>query len=167
MNIRKTEIGDIPAVLAVFENARAGMKAAGIPQWSGSYPGKEDVLKDIADGSSYVVCIGETVAATACIRFEEDPNYLEIDGHWLQSGPYGVIHRIAAAENRKRQGCASLLLQYALSLAAEKGASHLRIDTHEKNIPMRTWIAKNGFSYCGIVYMKSDGTPRLAFCRKV
>lgn len=167
MNIRKTEISDIPAVLAVFDEARTGMREAGIPQWSGTYPGEADVLQDIADGCSYVLCSGGQVAATACIRFAEDPNYQKIDGKWPQDVPYGVIHRIASGRDWKKKGCATLLLRHALSLAEEKGITQLRIDTHEKNRPMRAWIAKNGFSCCGTVYMKSDGTPRLAFWRNV
>ena len=45
---------------------------------------------------------------------------------------------------------------------AKERADHLRIDTHQDNLPMQGAIAKAGFKRAGIVYV-SDGTPRVAF----
>ena len=36
------------------------------------------------------------------------------------------------------------------------------LDTHEANGPMRHKLEKNGFTYCGIIYVE-DGTPRRAY----
>ena len=45
---------------------------------------------------------------------------------------------------------------------AEARCSNLRIDTHEKNIPMQRCLAKHGFTRCGIIYLE-DGDPRIAY----
>ena len=45
---------------------------------------------------------------------------------------------------------------------AKERVDHLRIDTHQDNLPMQGAIAKAGFERAGIVYV-SDGTPRVAF----
>ena len=38
----------------------------------------------------------------------------------------------------------------------------LRIDTHRQNIPMQNSLVKNGFRYCGIIYLES-GDERIAY----
>ena len=87
---------------------------------------------------------------------EEDPTYRVIEGKWLSSGaPYGVVHRIAVAENQK--GAGSFCLRYAM-----ERATSLRIDTHEDNIPMQNLLKKLGFIRCGIIYLP-NGDPRIAF----
>ena len=47
-------------------------------------------------------------------------------------------------------------------LLTSKICGNLRIDTHEKNIPMQGCLAKNGFARCGIIYLE-DGDPRIAY----
>ena len=39
--------------------------------------------------------------------------------------------------------------------AKKQGYKSMRIDTHEKNIPMRNLIEKNGFVYCGKTMLRS------------
>ena len=38
----------------------------------------------------------------------------------------------------------------------------IRIDTHEDNKPMRRFLEKCGFKFCGIIYLE-DGSKRLAY----
>lgn len=45
---------------------------------------------------------------------------------------------------------------------AKERADHLRIDTHQDNLPMQGASIKAGFERAGVVYV-SDGTPRVAF----
>lgn len=40
----------------------------------------------------------------------------------------------------------------------------IRIDTHRDNKPMQHLLNKNGFRYCGIIYLE-DGDERLAYQR--
>ena len=88
---------------------------------------------------------------------EDDPTYHEIfDGQWHCENPYGVIHRIAS------DGSGGIL-----KAAVEFAAGHvdyLRIDTHADNQVMQKAVRKQGFEYCGIIYI-ADGTPRLAYDR--
>ena len=49
----------------------------------------------------------------------------------------------------------------AFALAKQRYA-HLRVDTHATNRAMRHLLDKEGFVYCGIIYMP-DGSPRVAY----
>ena len=89
----------------------------------------------------------------------EDPTYQIIEnGAWLDNTqPYGTIHRIAS--NGQTQGVFNMVLDWCTA-----HCSNIRIDTHEKNIPMQRCLAKNGFVRCGVIYLE-DGDPRIAYQR--
>ncbi len=90
--------------------------------------------------------------------FGVDKTYLEIyDGEWRNELPYGVIHRIAVAENAHGKGVARACFDFAYSRC-----KNLKIDTHRDNVPMQRALLKCGFEYCGIIYLES-GDERLAF----
>ncbi|HBN29292.1 MAG TPA: GNAT family N-acetyltransferase, partial [Clostridiaceae bacterium] len=43
-----------------------------------------------------------------------------------------------------------------------KGVHSIKIDTHRENKSMQRLLKKNGFEYCGIIYLK-DKSERIAF----
>ncbi|ENI8789449.1 hypothetical protein ABZ032_003017 [Listeria monocytogenes] len=53
--IRLAEMQDVPAILAIFEQAREFMRTMGNPsQWPTSYPNRQLVEEDIRAGHCYV-----------------------------------------------------------------------------------------------------------------
>ena len=40
---------------------------------------------------------------------------------------------------------------------------HLRVDTHRDNRVMQNIFEKNGFVYCGTIYVTEDCHPRMAY----
>ena len=157
MQIEKAVLTDIPIFEEIYENARAYMRQNGnMHQWIGGYPQKEIIQKDIENGNLYKVVDGCEIAAVFCYFEGIDPTYNKIyDGEWLNSEPYGVIHRIAVASHRK--GVASFCFKYCLDRC-----KNLKIDTHRDNIPMRNSLLKNGFVECGIIYLL-NGDERIAY----
>ncbi len=158
MDIRKAKYDDLPRILEIYENARAFMVQNGNPtQWGSlGWPPETLVRQDIATGRGYV-CedAGQIVGV---FYFEHghriDPTYHSIDGAWIGNEYYGVVHRIASC----RKGVGSFCINWAY-----RQCGHLRIDTHEANIPMRNLLTKLGFQYCGIIYVQVDSSARLAY----
>jgi len=151
--IRPSTVADIPLILNMLEYSRSLMRADGnMTQWVG-YPTREDVLDDIARGVSYLIGEQGTVAMVPGI----EPTYAYIDhGRWIDTTtPYTTLHRMAKAPGT--HGIADI----AFSLAKQRYA-HLRVDTHATNRAMRHLLDKEGFVYCGIIYMP-DGSPRVAY----
>ena len=141
--IRKTLDTDIPAVMAIYDAARAFMRAHGnATQWPEGTPSAEQLAADIAAGGSYVCEVDGRVVAT--FAFLPGPDEC-----------YAVLHRVAS--DGTVHGIAAAMFAFA-----KECADHLRIDTHEDNLPMQGAIAKAGFERVGIVYV-SDGTARVAF----
>lgn len=157
LSIRKSALDDIPEMLEIFAAARRFMAGTGNPnQWTEDYPGEELLKSDIASGDSHVILSEGRIVATFVLRPGNDPTYDTIyDGNWPNDLPYATIHRIASRGERK--GMLHAAMQYAL-----ERYSAIRIDTHKDNTVMRNAIAKEGFTYCGIIHCW-NGTERLAY----
>ena len=54
------------------------------------------------------------------------------------------------------------LLSGLITATAFSQCGNLKIDTHENNVVMQNLLKKNGFTYCGRIYV-DDGGERLAF----
>ena len=87
----------------------------------------------------------------------DEPTYAYIDhGRWIDTiSPYTTLHRMAKVSG------AHGIADTSFAVAKERFA-HLRVDTHATNRPMRHLLEKEGFVYCGIIYMP-DGSPRVAY----
>ena len=155
--IRKTLDTDIPVVMAIYDAARAFMRAHGnATQWPVGTPSAEQLKSDIAADGSYVCEEDGRVVATFAFLPGPDSSYDVIeDGQWRSDAPYAVLHRVAS--DGTTHGVAAAMFTFA-----KERVDHLRIDTHQDNLPMQGAIAKAGFERAGIVYV-SDGTSRVAF----
>ena len=160
IHIRPAKKEDIENIMPLYTYAKKFMAAHGnSSQWSGNYPAREDILKDIANDNYYVCTsdneLGKIVAGFAFIIGRE-PNYTVIEnGTWHSDRPYGTIHRIAS--NGQAKGIARSCFDFCRSKI-----NCLRIDTHADNLPMQKAIGSYGFRYCGIIHV-ADGTPRNAY----
>ncbi len=146
-------------MLEIFDCARKFMRDTGNPrQWyMRGWPPESLIRSDIEAGKSYVCTDEGRVVGTFFFNFGEsvEPTYREIDGKWLGSDNYGVIHRIAT-DGTKGVGT------FCISWAFEK-CRHLRIDTHPDNIVMQKLLSKLGFERCGIIKIVEDDDPRIAY----
>lgn len=159
MEVNEAKLTDIDAILEIIGQARIIMRETGnASQWGNGYPSREIIAGDIHSGHGFVCSVDGDIVGYFCFMQGKDidPNYLVIkNGQWLNDKPYGVIHRLASG--RKAKGIARASFDFAFSKI-----NNVRVDTHHDNIPMQNFLKKNGFAYCGIIYV-SDGTPRDAF----
>lgn len=162
MTIRPATDTDLSRILEILDEARAIMRENGnLTQWSNGYPSAEVILADIAAGEGFMCMEGEQSVGYFCFMVgkDPDPNYCRIEGDWLNDDPYGVIHRLASA--RLVRGVAGAAFSFAFSRI-----HNVRVDTHRENVPMQRFLEKEGFRYCGTIYV-ADGTPRDAFQKSV
>ena len=145
-------------VLSLYEEARRFIRDHGNPdQWGNVHPPAEMVQEDIRAGKSYVCVEDGKLLGVFYFANEVEPDYAAIyQGAWLNDAPYGVMHRVACPGRKK--GTASFCVAWCL----EQSGGNLRIDTHEKNLPMQGMLAKNGFTRCGLIRI-SNGEERVAY----
>lgn len=144
----------------IFEQAKRIMRKDGnMHQWRDNYPSTDIIKKDIQNGHSYVCLENGEIIGTFAFIPGKDPTYAQIyEGEWLEDTlPYGVIHRLASTEASK--GVAKACLQWC-----HAQIPNLRADTHRDNRILQHILKKDGFHYCGIIYL-ANGDERLAFQR--
>ena len=165
MKIQLSTFEDIPAIIAIINDAKEYLASQKIDQWQNGYPNAEQVANDIKNNESYVVINDENeVIATAMFTTNPEPTYKIIDGNWNidENEKYGVVHRMAIKKEFRKFGLATFMFHEFHQQLLEKNIKSLKIDTHEKNFGMQALIKKLGYTYCGIIYTNYHA-KRLAF----
>lgn len=159
---RKARDEDLEAILLIIEDARKRMKAHQSGQWQDGSPSRAVIEKDIKDGNFYVaVMLDKPIAVMAVLDYEEAYESL-LSGEWAHQGRYKVIHRFAVASDYLSRGVATFMLKMCEALALAEGVHLIRIDTHEKNIPMVKLLKKNGYQKRGSTLIEKT-KPRIVF----
>ena len=161
MEIRASEAEDLERMKEIYAAARRFMAEHGNPrQWGPTcWPPEELLRQDIREGNSYVCVEDSRVVGTFYFVQGPDiePTYRDIeDGAWRDDSPYGVVHRIASDGSVK--GVGSFCIQWAFDRCG-----HLRIDTHGDNTVMQGLLQKLGFERRGIIHVREDSDPRIAY----
>ena len=122
-----------------------------------SYPSNDVILHDIKVGGGYVVEDDGTIVAYFAFLPSPEPTYAKIyKGRWTDDTlPYHVVHRIASYP--EAHGIFKSIIDFCFA-----HDSNIRIDTHRDNKIMQHVILRQGFTYCGIIYLLS-GDERLAY----
>ncbi len=163
MEFRKAVESDIDRIMEIIRQAQAYLKEQGINQWQNNYPNTETIKNDIDKGYGYVLLKEGEIVGTVSVSFDGEKTYEKIyDGKWISNFDYVVIHRIAIDRRFKGRGLASEIMKNIEEMSLKRNIHSIRIDTHEDNKPMQRLIEKNGFQYCGIIYL-ADKSKRLAF----
>ncbi|MGY8943386.1 MAG: GNAT family N-acetyltransferase [Flavobacteriales bacterium] len=165
MKIQLSTFEDIPAIIAIINDAKEYLASQKIDQWQNGYPNAEQVANDIKNNESYVVVNDENeIIATAMFTTNPEPTYKIIDGNWNidENEKYGVVHRMAIKKEFRKFGLATFMFHEFQMQLLEKNIKSLKIDTHEKNLGMQALIKKLGYTYCGIIYTNYHA-KRVAF----
>lgn len=164
---RPSEMKDLDEIMQIYVDAQAHMERGGNPQWPKGFPDRTDITGGILGGILYTVeCGGEIAAVFSAMNYDND--YDGIDGRWLTKGNYLAVHRVAVAEKFLRQGVATYIVDCAAhEIAVKRGRGSIRMDTHEKNAPMRALLKKCGFAECGTIELVRDYSRRIAFEKKL
>lgn len=163
MKFRKSKTNDVKSIMKIINQAQEFFKNKGIDQWQNNYPNEDTIIGDIKNIESYVLEKDGEVVATSMVTFKGEPTYESIyDGKWLSNNKYAAIHRVAVSNNHKGLGLSTEIIKCVEKLCVDSGVHSIKIDTHEENIPMQRVLEKNGFKYCGIIYV-DDSSKRIAF----
>ncbi len=161
MEIRHSTEKDFERIMGLYKHARLFIAEHENPsQWGpAQWPLEQLIYDDILHQTSYI-CIHENqIVGKFFFSAGDDiePTYQRIENRkWIGDNAYGVVHRLACDGSVKGIG------KFCLDWIYQK-CEHLRVDTHEDNIIMQNLLKKMGFTYCGIIYVASDNSPRLAY----
>lgn len=163
MEFRNSVKSDVKEIMSIIKEAQNYFKEKCINQWQDGYPNEESIISDIEGKESYVLLENNKIIATAYLSFSGESDYDVIyDGKWRSEGKYAVVHRVAVLNEIKGNGIASKLFKNIEKICLESNINNIRIDTHRENKSMQRFLNKNGFEYCGVIYLK-DKQERIAF----
>ncbi|MGL5112458.1 MAG: GNAT family N-acetyltransferase [Flavobacterium sp.] len=161
MILQKAQQSEIPVIWEILQSAILQRKHDGSSQWQDGYPNLETVTDDFVKGHAYVLLENSTILAYAAIIFGEEPTYTSIEGEWLSTGDYVVVHRVATVPECKGKGIATLLFQEIEALSISKNVFSIKVDTNFDNYAMLRILEKMGYTYCGEIFVRKS--PRKAF----
>ena len=157
-NIQKSDISNIDTIMQIIASGRDIMRLSGNNlQWTCGYPDRKTILEDINSGNHYTVYKqNDPVAVFSFIKGPDETYKTIYDGAWIdENKPYYVIHRLGKLP--QYNNVFKEVLEYCFHLT-----DNIRTDTHRDNHIMQHLFEKNGFRYCGIIYLL-NGDERLAY----
>ena len=156
MNFREAKKEDIESILEVISHAKEYMKKNNSTQWNENYPNKETIINDIENSIGYVLIVENLIRGYIVVDFSDDEIYKNIKGKWKTFGNYASIHRCAIHKELRGQGYGSELFKFAEKLALSKNIRSVRVDTAPENETMKHLFNKNGYEYCGTVFIDGE-----------
>jgi ribosomal protein S18 acetylase RimI-like enzyme len=142
---------DIDAVHTLLAAAGARLAARGFPNWIPPYP-RERVAENVSDGIVWLVRDGVQgageIVATYVLRPIPTHPYAGIDWH-APNAIARYLNRLAVDPRHQGRGIGSWCLQHVAEQCASDGASAVRCDVLQANIPLRRFYERNGFAERG------------------
>lgn len=178
MNFRKSTFNDVDRILEIIEKAKIELKKLGLDQWQNGYPNREVIENDVKNRISYVLeeisekddksknQSSKKIIGTIVLSPEKEAPYSKIEGKWITNDDYIAIHRLAVDSEIKNKGIATKILEFSEEECIKNKILSIKTDTHENNEPMKRFLEKNGFSYCGVIYLDKEpdvGEKRIAY----
>ena len=149
--IREARLTDMDEIMLVMDAAKGIMRQSGnMHQWGEGYPSEAVITADMEKKGGFVVVDDGMVVGYFAFLQSPEPTYARIyEGKWIDDvQPYHVVHRIASYPDA--HGIFSSIMDFCFS-----HDRNIRIDTHRDNKIMQHNILKQGFTYCGIIYLQS------------
>ncbi len=149
LKLRQADHRDLPEIIVIIDLARKAMKAHGSGQWQDGTPTAQTIANDINNQQFFVATLNKhIVGCMALLDYEEGYDVL-LEGAFIHHDKYKVIHRFATHQDFVNNGIAGFMLEEAELIAKAKAVNLIRIDTHQKNIPMMRLLDKHGYVNCG------------------
>lgn len=139
-------------------------------QWQGKEPSLKTIQNDVKHKQFYLLEDGNQVIGGAALLSKDEAYDHLISGSWINQDPYIVIHRFFLHPTFHGQKLGKVLLTCIEDLVWARGIQNIRLDTHERNIPMRGLLKSLKYVEVGrvnlpqagerLVYHKVRGTPK-------
>jgi ribosomal protein S18 acetylase RimI-like enzyme len=138
---------DIDAVYALLASAGARLAARGFPNWLPAYP-RERVAENIDDGLVWRVVSGEELVAAYTLRPLPTHPYVGIEWHDAEAIAR-YLNRLAVSPEHQGRGIGRWCLAQVAEQCAAEGATAVRCDVLQANVPLRRFYERQGYEARG------------------
>jgi GNAT superfamily N-acetyltransferase len=126
-------------------------------QWQGKEPSLMTIRLDVQHHRYHLFLKDHTVIGGAALLSKDDAYDHLLSGSWLNQEPYIVIHRFFIHPEFQGKKLGKLFLSAIETKVWNQGIRNVRVDTHEKNLPMRGLLTSLGFLEVGRVNLPLAG----------
>jgi GNAT superfamily N-acetyltransferase len=154
--IRLATMNDVFHIMKMIDQSRTILASHESGQWQGKEPSQETIETDIKQSSYWVLEDNKgVIAGASLLPFDVDYQTM-VEGTWLNTEPYRVIHRMVVDASYHRQGIGMTLLANLEHLTRQQGVYNIKVDTHMNNVPMIRLLNKACYVRCGVVILKGN-----------
>lgn len=153
-------------IYGMYEKAKILLSFHNSGQWQNIEPSIKTLVKDIEEGNFFGLFQNDQLVGT-CAILNHDASYLQLThGAWLNEDSYKVIHRFVIDSTFHQQGLGSTFMALIEQKTIEEGVFNIRVDTHQRNIPMTNLLIKNRYIQCGEAFIEGAG-PRMVYHKEL
>jgi GNAT superfamily N-acetyltransferase len=157
LTIRKTTKKDSPWVVESIDACRPIMAAYDSDQWQGKEPSMKTIQKDIESKQSYLLMDEKVRLGGVTIMDHDDAYDRLIKGQWLNDESYLVLHRFFIHPDFQGKKFGKSFLMAIEALVRQQGYQNIRLDTHERNVPMRGLLSSMAYQEVGQAWLPHVG----------
>ncbi len=148
---------DIAWIMQAIDLCRPILARQQSDQWQGKEPSLKTIEKDISNRRYYLLANEKIWIGGAALLPKDEAYDQLISGSWLNQDPYIVIHRFFVHPQFHGKNMGKLFLSMLEASVWRKGLSNIRIDTHERNLPMRGLLKSLHYIEVGRVNLPHAG----------
>ena len=142
MRVEPATLSDLPAIRAVYADAREIQREQGAILWA-EFPPRLTIA-EIETGRLFRVMDGDALAGVFSVAYEDEAIWGE-----RERGEHIYLHRIARAVTYPGRGIMGAVLEWAWSECRRLGRAGLRIDTWASNQALIDFYERQGFRLVG------------------
>ncbi len=148
---------EIAWIMQAIDLCRPILAAQQSDQWQGKEPSFKTIENDIKNKHFYLLSDKHNLIGGAALLSKDDAYDHLLSGSWLNQDPYQVIHRFFIHPQFHGKKLGKILLTGIEDIVWQKGITNIRVDTHEKNSPMRGLLKSIGYLEVGRVNLPLAG----------
>lgn len=154
MKIINSTLQDLPAIMALYDEAIAHQKAVSDLVWKGF--DEEVVVHELKENRQWKIIVEDEIACVFMIAYSDPAIWDEKD---RDSAIY--VHRIVTNPKFRGNGFVQIITDWSIEYALTNHIDFVRLDTWQDNAKLHQIYQKAGFRYVGIkVITPSENLPR-------
>ena len=146
-----------PWIMRTIEACRPILKLHQSGQWQGREPSLKTIENDIKNHHFLILFEDEQPLGGVAILNNEPAYNSLLEGQWLNEAPYRVLHRFFIDPQFHGRKLSKIFLTFIEEYVWQQGVDNIRLDTHERNLPMRGLMQTMHYQEVGRVILPHAG----------
>jgi len=156
MQVEKATTSNILEVMYLLQHCIEDFNKNSVYQWNASYPDHFKLLREVENGSLYIIKVKGVCIGTITIDKQQESVFEKVN--WKNTTDnFLVIHRIAVFPTWQKKGIGRKLIEFAEEYAKTNNLKSIRLDVASSSEHLIKLYKSIGYDYTGdILYPKQE-----------